>query len=53
MLLSGVSNWRQPVEADCLVACVAMVFDYLAVPVHYQRLRQLPGTTEVGTPFPL
>jgi ABC-type bacteriocin/lantibiotic exporter with double-glycine peptidase domain len=52
MRLSGISNWRQPVEADCLVACVAMVLNYLAVPVHYQRLRQLLGTTEAGTPFP-
>jgi hypothetical protein len=52
MLLSGISNRRQPVEADCLVACVAMVLDYLAMPVNYQRLRQTLGTTEAGTPFP-
>jgi hypothetical protein len=29
-----------------------MVLDYLALPVNYQRLRQLLGTTEAGTPFP-
>jgi hypothetical protein len=52
MLLSGLSHWRQPVEADCLVACVAMVLDYLAAPVNYKRLRQTLGTTEAGTPFP-
>jgi hypothetical protein len=29
-----------------------MVLDYLAVPVNYQRLRQMLGTTAAGTPFP-
>lgn len=51
MLLSGLSHRQQPVEADCLVACVAMVLDYLAVPVNYPRLRRLLGTSEAGTPF--
>ena len=51
MLLSGLSHRQQPAEADCLVACVAMVLDYLAVPVNYPRLRRLLGTSEAGTPF--
>jgi ABC-type bacteriocin/lantibiotic exporter with double-glycine peptidase domain len=51
MLLSGLSHRRQEAEADCLVACVAMVLEYLAVPVQYPRLRRMLGTTEAGTPF--
>ena len=51
MFLADISHRRQPREADCLVACTAMVLDYLAVPVNYPRLRQLLGTTEAGTPF--
>jgi ABC-type bacteriocin/lantibiotic exporter with double-glycine peptidase domain len=52
MLLSGLSHRRQHAEADCLVACVAMVLEYLAVPVNYLRLRRALGTSEAGTPFP-
>ena len=51
MLLADLSNRRQPREADCLVACTAMILDYLGVPVNYNRLRHLLGTTKAGTPF--
>src|SRR6476659_2765227 len=51
MRLSGISHRRQQRETACLVACVAMVLEYLAGPVNYARLRRLLGTSDAGTPF--
>ena len=34
----AVSHWKQRQQADCLVACTAMILDYLQVPVRYERL---------------
>ena len=51
MRLFGIANRRQQREADCLVAAIATVLDYLAVPVQYEQLRKLLGTTASGTPF--
>ena len=51
MLLLGIRHQRQQ-QADCLVACAAIVLDYLGVAVDEARLRRLLGTTEDGTPFP-
>ena len=50
MLLLGLRHRRQQ-AADCLVSCVAIVLEYMGVPVTEQRLRLLLGTTEDGTPF--
>ena len=38
MLLLGIKHGQQRREADCLVACCAMVLDYLQVPMDYDRL---------------
>jgi hypothetical protein len=38
MSLLAVSHWKQRRQADCLVACAAMVLEYLQVPVSYDRL---------------
>ena len=51
MKLSGIANWRQPREGDCLPACVAMLLTRLGEQVDYERLRQRLGTTEAGTQF--
>lgn len=51
MLLLGIRH-RQQQAADCLVACAAMVMEYLSVSVDKERLRRRLGTTEAGTPFP-
>lgn len=51
MLLLGIRHRRQQ-QADCLVACAAMVLDYLGIAVDESRLRRVLGTTEDGTPFP-
>lgn len=46
-----VSLVRQRRQADCLVACAKMVFDYLLLPASYEWIRLTLGTTESGTPF--
>jgi ABC-type bacteriocin/lantibiotic exporter with double-glycine peptidase domain len=51
VLLLGIRHRRQQ-QADCLVACAAMVLDYLGVSVEEDRLHRILGTTEDGTPFP-
>lgn len=51
MQLSGIANWQQPREGDCLPACAAMALTYLGQHVDYQRLRQQLGTTQIGTSF--
>lgn len=51
MLLLGLRHRRQQ-RADCLVACAAMVLEYLGVSVDEERLRRILGTTANGTPFP-
>ncbi len=51
MLLSDIKNWRQQREADCLVACTAMVLDYLGIHREYSWLTRILQTTEIGTPF--
>lgn len=52
MLLLGIKHRQQRRKADCLVACAAIVLDYLGVAVDETRLRRRLGTTENGTPFP-
>lgn len=51
MNLLAVSHWKQRRQADCLVACTAMVLDYLQVPVRYERLLQVLRTMPIGTLF--
>lgn len=51
MRLSGIANWQQPREGDCLPACAAMVLTYLNQKVDYQLLRRQLGTTQLGTIF--
>jgi ABC-type bacteriocin/lantibiotic exporter with double-glycine peptidase domain len=51
VLLLGIRHRRQQ-QADCLVACTAMVLDSLGLAVEEDRLRRILGTTEDGTPFP-
>lgn len=51
MNLLAVSHWKQRQQADCLVACTAMVLDYLHLPVRYDRLRQILRTMAIGTLF--
>lgn len=46
-----VSLVRQRRQADCLVACAKMAFDYLLIPGSYEWIRATLGTTESGTPF--
>ena len=46
-----VSHQKQTEKADCLVACAAMVLDYIGHPVAPKRLAQLFGIDpEVGAP---
>ena len=50
-MLLPLSNVRQRQLADCLVACTAMVLQYLYIPLGYERLLEILGTTDAGTPF--
>lgn len=51
MSLLAVSHWKQRRQADCLVACAAMVLEYLQVPASYDRLTRLLRTMPIGTFF--
>lgn len=51
MNLLAVSHWKQRRQADCLVACTAMVLDYLQIPVNYDGLTRLLRTMPIGTFF--
>lgn len=51
MLLSNFAHRRQRLEADCLVACAAMVLDYLGITRSDAWLTRLLETTAIGTPF--
>lgn len=51
MLLLGIKHSRQRREADCLVACCAMVLDYLQVPIGYNQLTRLLETQDFGSFF--
>ena len=51
MLLLGIRHRRQQ-KADCLLACAAMVLEYLGLSIEEERLRRILGTTDAGTPFP-
>jgi len=51
MSLLAVSHWKQRQQADCLVACAAMILAYLQVPVSYDRLTRLLRTMPIGTFF--
>ena len=51
MNLLAVSHWKQRQQADCLVACTAMILEYLQVPVRYERLLQVLRTMPIGTLF--
>ena len=50
-MLLKLTHVRQQQQADCLVACAAMVLAHLHVPMSYSRIRQALGTTPEGTPF--
>lgn len=50
-MLLPLRNLRQRQQADCLVACAAMVLDYLGIDTTYEWLLRLLGTAEPGTPF--
>jgi ABC-type bacteriocin/lantibiotic exporter with double-glycine peptidase domain len=50
-MLLPLSNVRQRQQADCLVACAAMVLQYLYIPFDYDRLLNRFGTISAGTPF--
>ena len=43
-----VAHIRQRVEGECLVACAAMVLDYLSVPVAYGQLLKLLRINETA-----
>lgn len=47
----ALSHIPQRQQADCLVACTAMVLRYLHIPFDYNQLLQRFGTTSAGTPF--
>jgi len=51
MPLLPVSPRRQRQQSDCLIACAAMVLDYLQVPFHYDRLPRLLRAEAHGTVF--
>ena len=51
MTLLSVSHYQQHQQAECLVACAAMVLDYLQVPVSYERLVKLLRIGPAGAPF--
>lgn len=51
MLLLGIKHRRQRREADCLVACCAMVLDYLQVPIGYDQLTKLLDAQDFGAFF--
>ncbi len=47
-----VPHIQQRADGECLVACTAMVFDYLGLPFDYQRgMRLLRIRAQIGTPF--
>lgn len=47
----SVSHQKQQQQADCLVACVAMVLRYLQIPFRYERLLKVLETERHGTVF--
>ncbi len=51
MILLPVLHLKQHRQADCLVACAAMVLDYLQIPIQYERLVRLLKTQAAGTIF--
>lgn len=51
MLLSNLEHRRQRRETDCLVACTAMVLEYLGIRRTDAWLSKLLETTTIGTPF--
>jgi ABC-type bacteriocin/lantibiotic exporter with double-glycine peptidase domain len=51
VLLSNLRHRQQRREADCLVACVAMVLAYLGIQRGYEWLSNVLETTAIGTPF--
>lgn len=51
MPLLRVSHRQQQDQADCLVACAAMVLHYLQVPCRYGRLRTILRSEPHGTVF--
>jgi ABC-type bacteriocin/lantibiotic exporter with double-glycine peptidase domain len=51
MLLLNIPHRLQQRDADCLVACVAMVLEYLHIPIRYERLYKLLRAQPFGTPF--
>ena len=51
MLLSGLKNWQQRHEGDCLIACCKQVLDYLGISRSEDWLWQQLRSGEV-TPFP-
>lgn len=50
-MLLNVPHFRQRQQTDCLVACTAMLLDYLQKPIPYRRISRILKTRDVGTPF--
>lgn len=46
-----VSHLKQQQQADCLVACTAMILRYLEIPFRYERLLKVLETERHGTIF--
>lgn len=47
-----VQHIQQQAEADCLIACTAMIFEYRSLPFDYQKIwRLLRVRPQLGTPF--
>jgi ABC-type bacteriocin/lantibiotic exporter with double-glycine peptidase domain len=51
MQLLNVPHRQQRADADCLAACAAMVLEYLAVPIRYDRLLRLLRVEAAGASF--
>lgn len=47
----NVPHIQQKADADCLVACAAMMLEFANFHIPYNRLLKLLGTTDLGTPY--
>jgi ABC-type bacteriocin/lantibiotic exporter with double-glycine peptidase domain len=46
-----ITHIQQRANSDCLVACAAMMLAAVDVDVDYNRLKNLLGVTNIGTPY--
>lgn len=49
--LLPVPYLQQPHDGYCLPACVSMILNYWKIPLTQERVANLLGTTDVGTPI--